>query len=72
MYETEIASSDCQSFNQVLSISMDLFIARTMTTKASLVFQGTLDITESQVSFMRLFSIILYAEVINCHLLVCD
>lgn len=72
MYETEIASSDCQSFNQVLSISMDLFIARTMKTKASLVFQGTLDITESQVSFMRLFSIILYAEVINCHLLVCD
>lgn len=29
---------------------MDLFIARTMTTKVSLVFKGSIDITESQVS----------------------
>lgn len=30
-------------------MSMDLFIARTMTTKASLVFRGSIDITENQV-----------------------
>lgn len=31
-------------------MSMDLFIARTITTKASLVFRGLCDITESQVN----------------------
>jgi endoribonuclease Dicer len=35
---------------QVLSMSMDLFIARTVTTKASLVFRESIDITESQVN----------------------
>lgn len=30
-------------------MSMDLFIARTVTTKASLVFSGLINITESQV-----------------------
>jgi endoribonuclease Dicer len=30
-------------------MSMDLFIARTVTTKASLVFRDSIDITESQV-----------------------
>lgn len=38
-------------FLQVLSMSMDLFIARTMITKASLVFRGRIPITESQVWF---------------------
>ncbi|TKY61177.1 Endoribonuclease Dicer-like 1 [Spatholobus suberectus] len=33
---------------EVLSMSMDLFIARTVTTKASLVFRGLINITESQ------------------------
>jgi hypothetical protein len=32
-------------------MSMDLFIARTMTTKASLVLKGLIDITESQVDY---------------------
>lgn len=32
-------------------MSMDLFIARTMTTKASLVFKGSIDMTESQVGY---------------------
>lgn len=30
-------------------MSMDLFIARTVTTKASLVFRGSIDVAESQV-----------------------
>jgi hypothetical protein len=30
-------------------MSMDLFVARTMTTKASLVYRGSINITESQV-----------------------
>lgn len=30
-------------------MSMDLFVARAMITKASLVFRGPIDITESQV-----------------------
>ena len=30
-------------------MSMDLYVARAMITKASLVFKGSLDITESQV-----------------------
>lgn len=34
---------------QVLSMSMDLYVARAMITKASLAFRGSLDITESQV-----------------------
>lgn len=36
-------------------MSMDLFIARTMTTKASLVFRGSIDITQSQVKFLITF-----------------
>ena len=31
-------------------MSVDLFIARAMITKASLVFRGSIDVTESQVS----------------------
>lgn len=32
-------------------MSMDLFIARTVVTKATLVFRGPIDVTESQVEF---------------------
>lgn len=31
---------------------MDLFVARTMITKASLVFRGRIEITESQVDLL--------------------
>jgi endoribonuclease Dicer len=31
---------------------MDLFVARTIITKASLVFRGPIEITESQVDFL--------------------
>lgn len=32
-------------------MSVDLFIARAMITKASLVFKGSIDVTEIQVNF---------------------
>ncbi|KAF9591331.1 hypothetical protein IFM89_003954 [Coptis chinensis] len=53
---------------EVLLMSMDLFVARTMITKASLVFQGTINITEAQLvslkSFhVRLMSIMLDVDV---------
>lgn len=35
-------------------MAMDLFIARTVTTKASLVFRGSIDITESQVDTLTI------------------
>lgn len=38
-------------------MSMDLFIARTMTTKASLVFKGSIDMTESQVGYPIVYSL---------------
>lgn len=34
---------------QVLSMTMDLFVARTMTTKASLLFCKTIELTVTQV-----------------------
>ncbi|ONL93108.1 dicer-like 101 [Zea mays] len=37
---------------EVLSTTMDLFVARTIITKASLVFRGPIEITESQVNFL--------------------
>ncbi|KAL6982181.1 Dicer-like protein 1 [Sarracenia purpurea var. burkii] len=37
---------------EVLSMSMDLFIARTMITRASLVFRGSIDITENQLTLI--------------------
>lgn len=43
-------------------MSMDLFIARTVTTKASLVFMGLINITESQVE--KLISVL----VLNVHI----
>ncbi|KAK7258405.1 hypothetical protein RIF29_23980 [Crotalaria pallida] len=42
---------------EVLSMSMDLFIARTVTTKASLVFRGSIDITESQLASLKSFHV---------------
>ncbi|GAU13720.1 hypothetical protein TSUD_348240 [Trifolium subterraneum] len=56
---------------EVLSMSMDLFIARTVTTKASLVFRESIDITESQLASLksfhvRLMSIVLDVDVEPC------
>ncbi|XP_027353057.1 endoribonuclease Dicer homolog 1 [Abrus precatorius] len=56
---------------EVLSMSMDLFIARTVTTKASLVFRGSIDISESQLASLksfhvRLMSIVLDVDVEPC------
>ena len=49
---------------------MDLFVARTMITKASLVFRGPIEITESQVGFLgkceaSSFISIIYINVAN-------
>lgn len=35
-------------------MTMDLFVARTMITKASLVFRGPIEITESQVDLISI------------------
>ncbi|KAG7595538.1 P-loop containing nucleoside triphosphate hydrolase [Arabidopsis suecica] len=53
---------------EVLSMSMDLYVARAMITKASLAFKGSLDITENQLSSLkklhvRLMSIVLDVDV---------
>ncbi|KFK24145.1 hypothetical protein AALP_AAs61459U000300 [Arabis alpina] len=53
---------------EVLSMSMDLYVARPMITKASLAFGGSLDVTESQLSSLkkyhvRLMSIVLDVDV---------
>ncbi|CAA0826798.1 Endoribonuclease Dicer homolog 1 [Striga hermonthica] len=53
---------------EVLSLSMDLFIARSMITKASLVFNGPVEIRETQLVLLksfhvRLMSIVLDVEV---------
>ncbi|KAK9279100.1 hypothetical protein L1049_012775 [Liquidambar formosana] len=50
---------------EVLSMSMDLFIARTMKTKASLVFQGSIDITESQLASLKSFHVRLMSIVLD-------
>uniref|UniRef100_A0A803M389 Endoribonuclease Dicer homolog 1 n=1 Tax=Chenopodium quinoa TaxID=63459 RepID=A0A803M389_CHEQI len=42
---------------EVLSMSMDLFIARTMKIKASLVFRGSIDVTESQLASLKSFHV---------------
>lgn len=42
---------------EVLSMSMDLFVARTMITKASLVFQGPLEVTENQLVSLKSFHV---------------
>ncbi|KAK4267099.1 hypothetical protein QN277_023932 [Acacia crassicarpa] len=50
---------------EVLSMSMDLFIARTMTTKASLVFRGSIDISESQLASLKSFHVRLMSIVLD-------
>ncbi|KAF7813944.1 endoribonuclease Dicer-like protein 1 [Senna tora] len=50
---------------EVLSMSMDLFIARTMTTKASLIFRGSIDITESQLASLKSFHVRLMSIVLD-------
>lgn len=50
---------------EVLSMSMDLFIARTMKSKVSLVFRGSIDITESQLAFLKSFHVRLMSIVLD-------
>ncbi|CAL2242212.1 unnamed protein product [Prunus armeniaca] len=50
---------------EVLSMYMDLFIARTMTTKVSLVFKGSIDITESQLASLKSFHVRLMSIVLD-------
>nr|AUH15437.1 dicer-like 1 protein [Dimocarpus longan] len=50
---------------EVLSMSMDLFIARAMITKASLVFRGSIDITESQLASLKNFHVRLMSIVLD-------
>ncbi|XAR62909.1 Ribonuclease III [Bertholletia excelsa] len=50
---------------EVLSMSMDLFIARTMVTKASLVFRGPIDVTESQLASLKSFHVRLMSIVLD-------
>ncbi|CAJ1976049.1 unnamed protein product [Sphenostylis stenocarpa] len=50
---------------EVLSMSMDLFIARTVTTKASLVFMGSINITESQLASLKSFHVRLMSIVLD-------
>lgn len=40
-------------------MSMDLFVARTMITKASLIFRGPIEITESQVVVCLPYQVVL-------------
>ncbi|XP_048230330.1 endoribonuclease Dicer homolog 1 isoform X2 [Ricinus communis] len=50
---------------EVLSMSMDLFIARTIITKASLVFRGPIDITENQLASLKSFHVRLMSIVLD-------
>ncbi|OVA19920.1 Ribonuclease III domain [Macleaya cordata] len=50
---------------EVLSMSMDLFVARTMITKASLVFWGSIDITEDQLVSLKSFHVRLMSIVLD-------
>ncbi|KAK8288841.1 hypothetical protein V6Z11_D07G147800 [Gossypium hirsutum] len=50
---------------EVLSMSVDLFIVRAMITKASLVFRGSIDITESQISSLKNFHVRLMSIVLD-------
>ncbi|XP_059651179.1 endoribonuclease Dicer homolog 1 isoform X2 [Cornus florida] len=50
---------------EVLSMSMDLFIARTMITKASLVFRGPIDVTECQLASLKSFHVRLMSIVLD-------
>ncbi|CAN6589034.1 unnamed protein product [Malus baccata var. baccata] len=50
---------------EVLSMSVDLFIARTMTIDASLVFRGSICITESQLASLKSFHVRLMSIVLD-------
>lgn len=50
---------------EVLSMSMDLFIARTMITKASLVFHGSIYITGTQLASLKSFHVRLMSIVLD-------
>ncbi|PIA34920.1 hypothetical protein AQUCO_03700286v1 [Aquilegia coerulea] len=50
---------------EVLSMSMDLFVARTMITKASLVFQGSITITTAQLVSLKSFHVRLMSMVLD-------
>lgn len=50
---------------EVLSMSMDLFVAKTMITKASLVFQGSIDITVNQLVLLKSFHVRLVSIVLD-------
>ncbi|KDP28399.1 hypothetical protein JCGZ_14170 [Jatropha curcas] len=50
---------------EVLSMSMDLFIARTIITKASLVFRGSINITENQLASLKSFHVRLMSIVLD-------
>ncbi|KAK1261478.1 hypothetical protein QJS04_geneDACA018740 [Acorus gramineus] len=50
---------------EVLSMSMDLFVARTMLTKASLVYRGPVDIKEDQLISLKTFHVRLMSIVLD-------
>ncbi|KAG0553066.1 hypothetical protein BDA96_01G563200 [Sorghum bicolor] len=50
---------------EVLSTTMDLFVARTIITKASLVFRGPIEITESQLILLKSFHVRLMSIVLD-------
>ncbi|XP_010556639.1 PREDICTED: endoribonuclease Dicer homolog 1 isoform X2 [Tarenaya hassleriana] len=50
---------------EVLSMSMDLFIARAMITKASLAYRGSLDVTANQLASLKNFHVRLMSIVLD-------
>ncbi|GMH17328.1 hypothetical protein Nepgr_019169 [Nepenthes gracilis] len=50
---------------EVLSMSMDLFIARTMKTRTSLAFRGSVDIPENQLASLKSFHVRLMSIVLD-------
>lgn len=50
---------------EVLSMSTELFIARTMTTNASLVFRGCIEVTKSQLDSLKSFHVRLMSIVLD-------
>nr|GEV47561.1 endoribonuclease Dicer homolog 1 [Tanacetum cinerariifolium] len=50
---------------EVLSMSTELFIARTMTTNASLVFRGSIEVTKSQLDSLKSFHVRLMSIVLD-------
>ncbi|CAH9090311.1 unnamed protein product [Cuscuta europaea] len=50
---------------EVLSMSIDLFIARTVITKASLIFLGSVEVTEAQLASLKSFHVRLMSIVLD-------